>query len=164
MVLWCFHDETDSERYTWRWCFCGDSFWWSHPLVRFVHEIVQNDQVCISGVEGVQVRQSLLKVHPIYGSVQSLVFSITPQDAIQDLGHHMSDIVYEFPEKDGFSTSGWSRDHTGKQMDPWHEITRKSSAGYFKHECVARQVNKVRSSVSIWCCNYDNSGPRGGGV
>ena len=122
MVLWCFHDETDSERYTWRWCFCGDSFWWSHPLVRFVHEIVQNDQVCISGVEGVQVRQSLLKVHPIYGSVQSLVFSITPQDAIQDLGHHMSDIVYEFPEKDGFSTSGWSRDHTGKWMDPRHEM------------------------------------------
>ena len=38
-------------------------------MVRFVHEIVQNDQVFISGVEGVQVRQSLLKVHPIYGSV-----------------------------------------------------------------------------------------------
>ena len=24
---------------------------WSHPLVRFVHEIVQNDKVFISGVE-----------------------------------------------------------------------------------------------------------------
>jgi hypothetical protein len=29
---------------------------WSHPLIRFVHEIVQNDQVFLSGVEGVQVR------------------------------------------------------------------------------------------------------------
>jgi hypothetical protein len=43
---------------------------WVHPFTSvFVHEIVQNDQVFISGVEGVQVRQSLLKVHPIYGSV-----------------------------------------------------------------------------------------------
>jgi hypothetical protein len=42
---------------------------WSNPLVRLVHEIVQNDQVFISGVEGVQVWQSLLKVHSIYGSV-----------------------------------------------------------------------------------------------
>jgi hypothetical protein len=42
---------------------------WSHPLIRFVHEFVQNDQVFISGVEGDQVRQSLLKVHLIYGSV-----------------------------------------------------------------------------------------------
>jgi hypothetical protein len=29
---------------------------WSHPLVRFVHEIVQNDKIFFSGVEGVQVR------------------------------------------------------------------------------------------------------------
>ena len=42
---------------------------WSHPLVPFVHEIAQNEQVFISGIEGVQVRQSLLKVHHIYGSV-----------------------------------------------------------------------------------------------
>jgi hypothetical protein len=33
-----------------------------------------------SRVEGVQVRQSLVKVHPIYGSVCILVFSMTPQD------------------------------------------------------------------------------------
>jgi hypothetical protein len=32
------------------------------------------------------------------------------------------DIVYESPDKDGFSTSGWPRDHTGKRMNPWHEI------------------------------------------
>jgi hypothetical protein len=38
-------------------------------LIRFVHEIVQNYQVFISGVEGVQFRQSLLKVHSIFGSV-----------------------------------------------------------------------------------------------
>ena len=75
-----------------------------------------------SGVEGVQVRQSLLKVHPIYGSVYSLVFSITPQDAIWYWGHHVFDIVYESPDKDGFSTSGWSRDYTGKWMDPRHEM------------------------------------------
>jgi hypothetical protein len=42
---------------------------WSHPLVRFVHEIVQNDQVFISGIEGVQVQQSLFKIHPIFGSI-----------------------------------------------------------------------------------------------
>ena len=34
----------------------------------------------------------------------------------------MSYIVYESPDKDGLSTSGWSRDHTGKWMDPWHEM------------------------------------------
>jgi hypothetical protein len=32
------------------------------------------------------------------------------------------DIVYESPDKDGFSTSGWSRDYTGKWMDPRHEM------------------------------------------
>jgi hypothetical protein len=37
-------------------------------------------------------------------------------------GKHMSDIVYESPDKDGFFTSGWSRDHTGKWMDPRHEM------------------------------------------
>ena len=41
----------------------------SYSLIRFVHEIVQNYQVFISGVEGVQFRQSLLKVHSIFGSV-----------------------------------------------------------------------------------------------
>jgi hypothetical protein len=30
--------------------------------------------------------------------------------------------MYKSPDKDGFSTSGWSRDHTGKWMDPWHEM------------------------------------------
>jgi hypothetical protein len=117
---------------------------WNHLLVRFVHEIVQNDQVFTSGVEGVQVRQSVLKVHAIYGSVYRLIFTITPQDAIWYWGHHMSDIVNESPDKDRFSTSGWSRDHTGKRMDPWHEVPHKFSAGYFKHEWVARRVNKVR--------------------
>jgi hypothetical protein len=39
----------------------------AHYMV--VHEIVQNYQVFISGVEGVQFRQSLLKVHSIFGSV-----------------------------------------------------------------------------------------------
>ena len=46
----------------------------------------------------------------------------SPQDAIWYWGHHMSDIVNESPDKDRFSTSGWSRDHTGKRMNPWHEI------------------------------------------
>jgi hypothetical protein len=36
----------------------------------------------------------------------------------------MSDIVYESPDKDGFSTSDRSGNHTGKRMDPWHEMTR----------------------------------------
>jgi hypothetical protein len=75
----------------------------------------------------------------------------------------MSDIVYESPDKDGFSTSGWSRDHTGKWMDPWDEMIKKSSAGYFKHEWVTRRVKEYGSSRSIWCCNDDNSGPRSGG-
>ena len=35
--------------------------------------------------------------------------------------HHVFDIVYESPDKDGFSTSCRSRDHTGKWMDPRHE-------------------------------------------
>jgi hypothetical protein len=34
----------------------------------------------------------------------------------------MSDIVYESPDKDGFSTSGRSDNHTDKRVDPWHEI------------------------------------------
>jgi hypothetical protein len=34
------------------------------------------------------------------------------------------DIVYESPDKDRFSTSGWLRDHTGKRMNPWHEMIR----------------------------------------
>lgn len=47
---------------------------------------------------------------------------MTPQDAIRYWGHHMSDIVYESLDIDGFSTSGWSRDHTRKWMDPRHEM------------------------------------------
>jgi hypothetical protein len=38
--------------------------------------------------------------------------------------HNMSDIVYESPEKDGFFTSGCSRDHTGEWMVPRHEIVQ----------------------------------------
>ena len=34
----------------------------------------------------------------------------------------MSDIVYESLDRDGFSTSAWSRDHAGKWMDPRHEM------------------------------------------
>jgi hypothetical protein len=30
--------------------------------------------------------------------------------------------MYESPDKDGFSTSSWSRDYTGKWMDPRHEM------------------------------------------
>jgi hypothetical protein len=29
-------------------------------------------------------------------------------------------------------------------VGPRHEVIRKSSAGYFKHEWIARRVNKVR--------------------
>ena len=31
-------------------------------------------------------------------------------------------MVCESPDKDGFSTSGSSRDYTGKWMDPRHEV------------------------------------------
>jgi hypothetical protein len=51
-----------------------------------------------------------------------VLFSITLQDAIRYWGHHVFDIVYESPDKDGFSTSGSSRDYTGKWMDPRHEM------------------------------------------
>ena len=34
----------------------------------------------------------------------------------------MFNIVYESPDKDIFSTSDWPRDHTGKRMNPWHEM------------------------------------------
>ena len=47
---------------------------------------------------------------------------ITQQDTIRYWGHHMLDIVNESPDKDECATSGWSRDHTGKWMDPWHEM------------------------------------------
>jgi hypothetical protein len=39
--------------------------------------------------------------------------------------HHAFDIVYESPDKDGFSTVCWSRDHTGKWMDPRDRIYRE---------------------------------------
>jgi hypothetical protein len=41
---------------------------------------------------------------------------------VASLFHHVFNIVYESPDKDGFSTSGWSRDYTGKWMDPRHEM------------------------------------------
>jgi hypothetical protein len=53
-------------------------------------------------------------------------------------------VVDESPDKDGFSTSGCSRNHAGKRVGPRHEVIRKSCAGYFKHERVVRRVNKVR--------------------
>jgi hypothetical protein len=35
-----------------------------------------------------------------------MVFFITPQDAMRYWGHHVSDMVYESPDKDGFSKIG----------------------------------------------------------
>ena len=58
--------------------------------------------------------------------------------------HHVLNVVVESPDKDGFSTSGWARDHAGKRVGQRHEVIQKSSTGYFKHEWVARRVNKVR--------------------
>jgi hypothetical protein len=37
--------------------------------------------------------------------------------------------VDESPDKDGFSTSGWSRDHAGKRVDPRHEVIRSLPLG-----------------------------------
>ena len=76
--------------------------------------------------------------HLRFRITSGILHNTTRSDPV--LGHHMSDIVYESPDKDGFSTSGWSRDHTGKRMDSWYEMTRKSSAGYFKHEWVAPSI------------------------
>jgi hypothetical protein len=44
------------------------------------------------------------------------------RNAIWYWDHHVFDIVYESPDKDGFSPFSWSQDHTGKRMHPWHEM------------------------------------------
>jgi hypothetical protein len=73
-----------------------------------------------------------------------LVFSITPSNSIRRRYPHVMNVVDESSDKDGFSTSGWSRYHAGKRVGPRHAVIRKSSAGYFKHEWVARRVYKVQ--------------------
>jgi hypothetical protein len=115
-----------------------------HSLVHVVHLVVYDDQVFFCGIQGVEIWQSLDEFDSIYGSVQRLINVVTPSNFIPRGHHHVLNVVDESPDKDGFSTSGWSRDHAGKRVGPRHEVIRKSSAGYFKHEWVARRVNKVR--------------------
>jgi hypothetical protein len=66
-------------------------------------------------------------------------------------GHHVFDIVYESPDKDGFSTSGWSRDYTGKWMVPRHEMIGIVFIGNVKCVRIVGFQNIIRFFfITLW--------------
>jgi len=115
-----------------------------HSLVHVVHLVVYDDLVFFCGIQGIEIWQSLDEYDSIHSTVQRLINVATPPNSIWRGHHHVLNVVDESPDKDEFSTSRRSCYHAGKRMGPRHEVIRKSSAGYFKHERVVRRVNKVR--------------------
>ena len=75
----------------------------------------------------------------------------------------MLNVVDESSNKDGFSTSGWSRHHAGKLMGPRHEVIGSLPLGILNTNGSPVEYIKYGSSVSVSCCNNDNCGLRGGG-
>jgi len=94
----------------------------SHTFVRFGHQVVDDDQMSHLWVNAVEVGKSLEEIYSVYGSIQGLIFTVTPRDPMGHGTHHVLNVGHESFDKHRFSTSRWSGDQTGKRMDPRHEV------------------------------------------
>ena len=90
----------------------------SHSIISFTHEIIQNDQAPLRCVPLLHFGQAFNKRNAFLLAVTSLPLSITPNNLLRGWRHHFGHTIQKTCHPNSFSTSRGSCDHTGKGVFP----------------------------------------------
>src|SRR3989442_10935709 len=91
-----------------------------HPVVRFVHQVVENQQRSSTAVERINVGQAVVKLYVLHLVKEILIRSVAPHDFLRRRIDQRGGVIYQFSGKYRLPRPTGTGDDSRKRMPEIH--------------------------------------------